>query len=306
MSSASCAEFQEAAVVVAIAAAPDDDVAAAALDLEAGVSAAADRNDGSSTDINSEGEQRADMKKAVASNPGRELSSASLITSLKHAAPAAIEEYHDASTTDADDYNSSGVWRRAFPERYLALLVTLALEIPVTLIVGGGSKDLVERIGLDRYTLLVAFLPLTSAIAGNVGLQASSLTTRAIALGHCTPRALRRWLLREVGAAVLLALACGLAVTIVASIWSTCYGTSDLGFAITIGFAQIFSITIAGFTGSIAPLLFSFLVKSDPGKWAGPMETAVQDIAGAFAVVYIAQYMLLFFVGIGVSPPAPQ
>jgi hypothetical protein len=41
-----------------------------------------------------------------------------------------------------------------------------------------------QLVGPDRYTLLMAFLPLTSAISGNVGLQASSLTTRAISHGR--------------------------------------------------------------------------------------------------------------------------
>jgi Mg/Co/Ni transporter MgtE len=211
----------------------------------------------------------------------------------------------DGSSQDADGYAVAGIWRRAFPERYIALLVTLVLEIPVTLIVGGGSEALVNKIGLDRYTLLMAFLPLTSAISGNVGLQASALTTRAIALGHCKSANLLRWLSVELGAALLLAVACGVVVTVVASIWTVLDNktSTDLGFALTIGFAQTFSIAVAGITGTMAPLLFSFLLRWDPGKWAGPMETAVQDIAGTFAVVYLAQWVLMFFVSVGVSPP---
>lgn len=45
------------------------------------------------------------------------------------------------------------------------------------------QQDLKELVGPERYTLLMGFLPLTSAISGNVGLQASSLTTRAISHG---------------------------------------------------------------------------------------------------------------------------
>mmetsp|Transcript_86632 Transcript_86632/g.226106 ORF Transcript_86632/g.226106 Transcript_86632/m.226106 type:complete len:80 (+) Transcript_86632:171-410(+) len=70
----------------------------------------------------------------------------------------------------------------------------------------------------------------------------------------------------------------------------------------TVGLAQAFSIAIAGLTGTCAPLLFSFIFHGDAGKWAGPMETAIQDIAGSFAMVYVAQALLLQFVRLGLSP----
>jgi magnesium transporter len=207
----------------------------------------------------------------------------------------------------AESYASMGIWGRACPERYFALLVTLAIETPVSLLVGEGSGPLVDRIGLARYTLFMAFLPLTSAISGNVGLQASTLTTRAITTGHCTRNNLCKWFGKEVGAAVILAWGCGLAVFLLAFIWTVVDNSNetDAGFAVTIGLAQVFSITVAGITGTLAPVLFSFVLKRDSGKWSGPLETAVQDIAGTFAVVYVAQYILLFFIEIGVSPATP-
>jgi len=79
----------------------------------------------------------------------------------------------------------------------------------------------------------------------------------------------------------------------------------DVGFAITVGFAQVFSIFVGGVTGTLGPAFFSFVCKRDAGKWAGPLETAVQDIAGTFAVVYIAQWVLIFFVQTGLSPSIP-
>jgi len=208
---------------------------------------------------------------------------------------------------DAERYAIAGSMARACPERYIALLVTLAIEIPVTLLVGSGSSSLISHIGLDRYTLLMAFLPLTSAISGNVGLQASTLTTRAISTKHCTRETLGKWFCTELGASLILAVGCGFAVFLLAFLWSFLDNSkaTDLGFAITIGFAQIFSISVAGITGTLAPVLFSMVFKRDSGKWAGPLETAIQDIAGTFAVMYVAQWILIFFVRVGVSPPAP-
>jgi len=219
----------------------------------------------------------------------------------------ALEEAEEEEAEDAERYAIAGCMARACPERYIALLVTLAIETPVTLLVGHGSSGLVDHLGLDRYTLLMAFLPLTSAISGNVGLQASTLTTRAISTKHCSRVTLGKWFCTEIGAALILAVGCGFAVFVLAFLWTVVdkKKATDLGFAITIGLAQTFSISVAGVTGTLAPVLFSFVLKRDAGKWAGPLETAVQDIAGTFAVVYVAQWILLFFVRVGISPPVP-
>jgi len=214
-----------------------------------------------------------------------------------------------AAATDLPDeecYAMASSFGRACPERYVALLVTLAVEVPVSLLIGTGSDSLVQSIGLDRYTLLMAFLPLTSAISGNVGLQASTLTTRALASKHCTRTNLWKWFRTELAAAMFLAAGCGLAVFLLAFVWTVADSKkdTDLGFAITIALSQVFSISIAGVTGTLAPVFFSFVCGRDAGKWAGPLETAVQDIAGTFAVVYVAQWILIFFVKLGISPAA--
>jgi len=174
----------------------------------------------------------------------------------------------------------------------------------VALIISGGSKDLRRLIGVERYTLLLAFLPLTSAISGNVGLQASTLTTRAISHGDCTKATYLRWLRAELLTAALLSVVTGLAVALLALLWThaTFEEGWDVGFAITVGLSQAFSIAIAGLTGTCAPLIFTFIFHGDAGKWAGPMETAVQDVAGSFAMVYVAQWVLLQCIRLGLSP----
>ncbi|CAK8998500.1 Magnesium transporter MgtE [Durusdinium trenchii] len=114
----------------------------------------------------------------------------SVFSSIRSQSDDDIEE----ELAKVNAYATAGPCRRAFPERFLALLVTLAVEVPVALIITGGSKELKSLVGLERYTLLMAFLPLTSAISGNVGLQASSLTTRAISHG-CHRRGLAAFFL---------------------------------------------------------------------------------------------------------------
>ena len=191
---------------------------------------------------------------------------------------------------ESEIYRQSTVWQRAFPERFFALSLTLLLEIPVLLMISGGSDELCQLIGRRHYQLLIGFLPLTSAISGNVGLQASTLTTRAISHDHVTPKDFWRWLRAEVAAAAYLGLGMGLflgSIAYVASMY-------DIAFGITIFVAQVLSIVTAGLTGTLAPLIFSFLFHRDSGKWGGPLETAIQDIVGSFAMVVVSYHILKF------------
>jgi hypothetical protein len=199
---------------------------------------------------------------------------------------------------ECEIYNASNVWARAFPERQFALMVTLIFEIPVLFMITGGSDALCSLIGRSRYQLLVGFIPLTSAISGNVGLQASTLTTRAISHLHVTASSYMPWFLHEVGAAACLGIGMGFVLGSVALFASGL----DVAFAATIFVAQFISIVTAGITGTFAPLLFSFIFRQDSGKWSGPLETAIQDIVGSFAMVVISYRILEFFGPYDIDP----
>mmetsp|Transcript_34266 Transcript_34266/g.74345 ORF Transcript_34266/g.74345 Transcript_34266/m.74345 type:complete len:362 (-) Transcript_34266:289-1374(-) len=189
---------------------------------------------------------------------------------------------------DAERYLAQTMFHRAFPERSLALFVTLLLELPTLFIISGGSDQLCSLIGRRRYQLLVAFLPLTSAISGNVGLQASTLTTRAVSHLHVTKHSYCTWLLAEVGTAGYQ----GLGMGSVSGIFAYVASGRDFAFGITIFMAQFVSILTAGLTGTLAPLIFTFIFHRDSGQWGGPLETAIQDIVGSFAMVVLSYHVL--------------
>jgi Mg/Co/Ni transporter MgtE len=211
-----------------------------------------------------------------------------------------VEDYEAVEETNESDlYRNSSSLQRAMPERLFALSITLLLEIPVLMMVSGGSDALCGLIGRSRYQLLIGFLPLTSAISGNVGLQASTLTTRAISHSHVTAKDYGLWLSTEIGAAVYLGLVMGTMLVTIAF----AAGGFDPAFGLTICVAQFLSIITAGLTGTFAPLLFSFIFKRDSSKWGGPLETAIQDIVGSFAMV-IVSYHVLLLLGPGPIDPA--
>uniref|UniRef100_A0A7R9VGZ5 SLC41A/MgtE integral membrane domain-containing protein n=1 Tax=Pseudictyota dubia TaxID=2749911 RepID=A0A7R9VGZ5_9STRA len=191
---------------------------------------------------------------------------------------------------ESEKYLANGIFFRAYPERLTALLVTLVVEIPVLFMISGGSDKLCSLIGRRRYQLMMAFLPLSSAISGNCGLQSSTLTTRAISHLHVTRGSYRRWLLSELGAAFHLGLSMGAVLGIIAYY----AGGLDAAFGFTIAASQFVSVLTAGLTGTLAPLVFTFIFHRDSGKWAGPLETAIQDIVGSFAMVVMSYHLLLW------------
>jgi cation transporter-like permease len=194
-------------------------------------------------------------------------------------------------SNEADAYLGSSVLQRAFPERMFALTVTLIFELPTLFLISGGSDQLCALIGHRRYTILISLLPITSAISGNVGLQASTLTTRAISHHQVRKDNFKSWLLKEMGAALYIGVGMGLVVGTMAYVM----GHQSFAFGLTIFFAQFIGILTAGFTGTLAPLLFTFIFERDSGKWGGPLETAVQDVVGSFAMIVISYRIMTFF-----------
>ena len=67
----------------------------------------------------------------------------------------------------------------------------------------------------------------------------------------------------------------------------------DITFSLTIGAAQVLSIMTAGWTGTLAPLLFTFVFHRNAEKWGGLFETAIQDIVGSLATMLMVVLALL-------------
>lgn len=180
----------------------------------------------------------------------------------------------------------------------LVLCATLLVEMPVLLMITARSEALCGLIGRRRFYLLFGMIILNNAISGNVGLQASNLTTRAISQSHVKVGSYMRWFMSEVGAAAYLGLGMGCLLGGIALFASE----MDFSFAFTIMIAQFSSIVTAGISGTFAPLLFSFVFKGDRGKWGGPLETALQDIVGTFAMVVVSYYLLAWFGAGNIDP----
>ena len=158
--------------------------------------------------------------------------------------------------------------------------------------ISGGSDRLCQLIGRRKYTVLISLLPIISAVSGNVGLQASTLTTRAISHSQVCVENYAVWLKKEVVAAMYLGCALG---GVSSSIALGMGGGWSVPFALSIFTAQWIGVVTAGVTGTLAPLLFTFIFERDSGKWGGPLETAVQDVVGSFAMIVVTYWIMSLF-----------
>eukprot|EP00656_Telonema_subtile_P006047 TRINITY_DN12777_c0_g1_i2.p1 TRINITY_DN12777_c0_g1~~TRINITY_DN12777_c0_g1_i2.p1 ORF type:complete len:156 (-),score=23.54 TRINITY_DN12777_c0_g1_i2:223-690(-) len=147
---------------------------------------------------------------------------------------------------------------------------------------------------------MIAFLPVVSAVAGNVGLQSSNINTRALACGLYRPDETGRAVMHELRCGVWCAFIMSCTMAVVSGGWFTATlhtGSTEgklmhgLGFGMVVGVAQFFSILSSVLTGASAPLLFKRLGR-DPATLAGPMETSIQDVLGYGTFMLLGHFLL--------------
>jgi magnesium transporter len=160
---------------------------------------------------------------------------------------------------------------QAATKRVPWLLGTMAIELGAAVIIAHFSSI------LQKIILLASFMPVISAVSGNVGLQAAAITIRGLDLGEVSLRDALPALLKEAAATLFMALVCGCALGLIGGVWS-----QRLPFGLVIGLALTCSMLTASFMGTLFPMV-SKKLGFDPAATAGPFETAFQDVVG-FAV----------------------
>ncbi len=120
------------------------------------------------------------------------------------------------------------------------------------------------------------------------GLQAGSLSSRAISHLHVTKENYLNWLLTEIKVAAILGFGIGCLIGLMAFQASG----FDYEFGFVIFIANFTCVLTSGLTGTLAPLVFTFIFHRDAGKWGSLLGTAMQDIVGAFAMIIMSIHLL--------------
>lgn len=133
---------------------------------------------------------------------------------------------------------------------------------------------------LSKFLVLAAFIPVLVYMSDAVGTQSEALIIRSIALDP--ELSLGKYIIREVKIAAMLAVICGLLISVVAMVG---WGNYFLG--VVVGFSMFISIIAAVCISTILPLVFKRF-KYDPAVATGPLATIISDITTLGIYFYIA------------------
>ena len=146
---------------------------------------------------------------------------------------------------------------------------------------------------LNEFTAIIFFIPFVVGIAGNVGLQGSTVIVRGLATGDIQDdnilTVVKSELLVGISNGFIFGILCGSVVALAAE--SFLQSSSLLG--AVVGAGIIFAVSIAAIIGSTAPILF-LRANIDPAISAGPFVTITNDIAGIAIYLLTASYIYSF------------
>jgi magnesium transporter len=183
--------------------------------------------------------------------------------------------YSNAVGTDAEAMENMSSFQEA-KLRVPWLLGTMFIELIAGLVISHFDGV------LKKVILLASFMPVISAISGNVGLQAAAITVRAVDIGTSYQKSLWQSLKKEIATTLLMALVCGFVLGVIGVIWS-----KKIPFGMVIGGAMTCSMLTAGLMGTVIPVT-SKRLGFDPATTAGPFETAFQDVIGFGVFLWLA------------------
>jgi len=175
--------------------------------------------------------------------------------------------------------------------REISITQSLRLRAPWLLIALSGQfvSTTVMRTQADFLRSMVQltfFIPLIAAMAGNMGLQSSTLVIRGLATGELRLAQFWSRLARE----VVTALAMGILLALILVAWGVVVmGDTKLGVAVAI--ATSAAVLLAACLGTTMPMLLKRM-DVDPALATGPFLTTLNDILGI--VVYLSIAYLMF------------
>ena len=139
---------------------------------------------------------------------------------------------------------------------------------------------------MEQAVVLASFVPVITAMGGNVGTQSATILTRGLATGRVQISELSSVLFREFRVGLLMGGVCGTCVGIVSIVFFS-HGKPLLGVVVFV--AMVCAMTAAASMGTLAPAAMKrFGV--DPAIASGPFVTTANDITGI--IIYMSTAML--------------
>ncbi|MEF8828689.1 MAG: magnesium transporter [Haloarcula sp.] len=139
---------------------------------------------------------------------------------------------------------------------------------------------------IAAFTLLAVYMPVVAGMGGNAGTQSMAVTVRGLAFGQISLSTGSRAIINEVIAGAANGAITGVLVAIIASV----FNQSPL-LGLVLGVSMVLNLVIAGFFGTIIPLVLDKVGK-DPATSATIFITTATDVLGFFIFLGLAQSVL--------------
>ena len=146
-----------------------------------------------------------------------------------------------------------------------------------------------EAGGENTQQAILRYLPLIVGLAGNVGIQSSTIFVRGFATGEVEPD--REWSVfgSEWTVGSIIGVLCGLATWLVAGLIE---GSGPSGLGLAVGVAVIAAVAWAAMLGGLVPIACRRL-GIDPAIVAGPFLIAMSDVSGSVIYILVARAIAL-------------
>jgi len=160
--------------------------------------------------------------------------------------------------------------------RYRWLIINLLTAFLAASVVGLFQKT------ISGYVLLAVYMPIVAGMGGNAGTQTLAVVVRGLALKEIKPKTAKRVIINEIIAGAINGTINGILVALAATLWNK---SPLLG--LVVAFSMVINLIIAGFFGTIIPLLMKKL-KKDPASSATIFITTATDVFGFFVFLGLA------------------
>lgn len=139
--------------------------------------------------------------------------------------------------------------------------------------------------GISEVPALAFFIPLITAMGGNVGVQSSAIVVQSLARGTDQFGSI----IQKISKETLVALLNGILLSLIIYGIAYIFDSSTLGLVVSLSLFTV--IIFAGIFGTLIPLLLD-KYKIDPALATGPFITTLNDVLGLF--IYLTIGMLMY------------
>jgi len=146
---------------------------------------------------------------------------------------------------------------------------------------------------------LMLFVPVVMGMAGNVGIQSSTIVVRGLATGNVEMGKVGSVVRREIGLGLLLGVGYGVIIGIGVALYGYLSGTGQQQYSIafygvSVGLSLTVAMIMAATLGALIPLGFN-RAGIDPAVATGPFVTSALDVLGILAYFMIALLLAQVF-----------